>query len=101
MRPVMPMFELVQEMMFVNTCVKFRHNRLINEVCRAVTPLGHVQTNVRMNVHTGRSLYTLRGYNKASRHRKFKTYKYKSCKHLCFQHIMQMNSLIIIPTITL
>ena len=31
-----------QEMMFLNTCVKFRHNRLRNEVCRAVTPLGHV-----------------------------------------------------------
>ena len=51
----MPMFKLVQEMMFVNKCVKFRHNRLRNEVCRAVTPLGHVRTNVR----TGRSLYYL------------------------------------------
>ena len=39
---VMPIFELVQEIMFVNTCVKFRDNRLRNEVCRAVTPLGHV-----------------------------------------------------------
>ena len=34
----MPIFELVQEMMFVNTCVKFRDNRLKNEVCTAVTP---------------------------------------------------------------
>ena len=42
----MPMFELVQDMMFVNTCVKFRDNLLRNEVCRAVTPLGHAQTNV-------------------------------------------------------
>ena len=33
----MPIFELVQEMMFVNMCVKFRDNRLRNEVCRAVT----------------------------------------------------------------
>ena len=41
----MPMFELVQEMMFVNTCVKFRDNRLRNEVCRAVTPLGHVRAD--------------------------------------------------------
>ena len=39
---MMPMFKLVQDMMFVNTCVKFRDNRLGNEVCRAVTPLGHV-----------------------------------------------------------
>ena len=38
MGPVMPIFELVQEMMFVNTCVKFRDNRLRNEVCREVTP---------------------------------------------------------------
>ena len=36
MWPVMPIFELVQEMMFVNTCAKFRDNRLRNEVCRAV-----------------------------------------------------------------
>ena len=68
MRPVIPMFELVQEMMFVNTCVKFRHNRLRNEVCRAVTPLGHVQTNVHMNMRTnvrmGRYLYTLLEYKK-------------------------------------
>ena len=35
----MPIFELIQEMMFVNTCVKFRDNRLRNEVCRAGTPL--------------------------------------------------------------
>ena len=42
------MSELIQEMMFVNTCVKFRDNQLQNKVCRAVTPLGHVQTNVRM-----------------------------------------------------
>ena len=56
----MAMFELVQKMMFVNTSVKFRDNRLRNEVCRAATPLGHVRTNVCV----GRSLYTLRGYNK-------------------------------------
>ena len=37
MWPVMPIFELVQEMMFVNMCVKFHDNRLKNEVCRAVT----------------------------------------------------------------
>ena len=55
----MPMFELVQEMMFVNTCVKFCHNQLRNELCRAVTPSGQVRTNVR----TGRSLFTMRGYN--------------------------------------
>ena len=34
----MPIFELIQEMMFANNCVKFRENRLRNEVCRAVTP---------------------------------------------------------------
>ena len=34
----MPIFKLVQEMMFVNTCVKFRDNWLRNEVCRAVMP---------------------------------------------------------------
>ena len=38
----MPIFELVQEMIFVNTCAKFRDDWLRNEVCRAVTPLGHV-----------------------------------------------------------
>ena len=48
----MPMFELIQEMMFVNMCVKFHNNPLRNEVCRAVTPLGHVRTNVRTNVCT-------------------------------------------------
>ena len=46
MRLVMLMFELIQEMMFVNMCVKFRDNRLRNEVCKAVTPLGDVRTNV-------------------------------------------------------
>ena len=44
---MMPIFELVQEMMFVNTCVKFRDNHLRNEVCRAVTPLGHIHKNER------------------------------------------------------
>ena len=44
---MMPIFELVQEMMFVNMCVKFCDNQLRNEVCRAVTPLGHVRMNVR------------------------------------------------------
>ena len=34
----MPIFEHIQEMMFVNTCVKFHDNRLRNEVCRAVMP---------------------------------------------------------------
>ena len=53
------MFELIQEMKFVKTWEKFCDNRLRNEVCRAVTPLGHVRTNI----CTGRSLYTLRGYN--------------------------------------
>ena len=48
----MPMLELVQEMIFVNTCVKFCHNRLRNEVCRAVTPLGYVRTNVVRTVRT-------------------------------------------------
>ena len=43
----------------MNTCVKFRDSLLRNEVCRAVTLFEHVGTNVR----TGRSLYTLRGYN--------------------------------------
>ena len=38
MRLVMPIFKLEQEIMFVNTCVKFRNNRLRNEVYRAVTP---------------------------------------------------------------
>ena len=37
MRPVMPIFKLIQEMMIVNMCVKFRDNRLRNKVCRAVT----------------------------------------------------------------
>ena len=55
------MLELVQEMMFVNTCVKFRHNRSRNEVCRVVTPLGHIRTNVRMNIRTGQiPIYTAR-----------------------------------------
>ena len=40
MWPAMPVFELVQQMMFVNTCVKFRDNQLRNEVCRAVTLSG-------------------------------------------------------------
>ena len=31
-------FRTRQEMMFVNTCVKFHDNRLRNEVCRAVMP---------------------------------------------------------------
>ena len=34
MWPVMPIFKLVQGMMFVNECVKFRDNWLRNEVCR-------------------------------------------------------------------
>ena len=34
----MPIFKLVQEMMFVNMCVKFHDNRLRIEVCGAVTP---------------------------------------------------------------
>ena len=34
----MPIFELVQEMMFVNMCVKFRDNQLRNEVSRVVMP---------------------------------------------------------------
>ena len=34
----MPIFKLVQEMTFVNMCMKFRDNQLRNEVCRAVTP---------------------------------------------------------------
>ena len=41
------MFELVQEMMFVNTCVKFCDNWLRNEVCRAVTPFEHIRTYIR------------------------------------------------------
>ena len=45
--PVMPFFKLVQEMMFVNKWVKFRDNRLRNEVCRAVTPFQYKQTYVR------------------------------------------------------
>ena len=51
----MPIFELVQEMMFVNTYENFRDNRLRNEVFRAVMPFEHIRTNVR----TGRSLYPL------------------------------------------
>ena len=54
MCPVMPIFELVKEMMFMNMCVKFHDNRLRNEVCKAVTPFGHVRKKI---------LYTLRGYN--------------------------------------
>ena len=46
----MPIFELIQEMMFVNMCVKFRDNRLRNEICRTVTPFEHVRTNVRTYV---------------------------------------------------
>ena len=38
MRPVMPIFELIREMKFVNTYGKFHDNRLRNEVCRAVMP---------------------------------------------------------------
>ena len=37
MWPVMPNFEIVQEMVFVNMCVKFRDNWLRNEISRAVT----------------------------------------------------------------
>ena len=66
MWPVMPIFELVQKMMFVNMCVKFLDNRLRNEVCRAVTLLGKVQMNIRM----GRSLYTLRGHNNNNNNRR-------------------------------
>ena len=40
----MPIFELVQEMMFVNTCVKLRDNLLRNEVCRVVAPFEYEQT---------------------------------------------------------
>ena len=46
----MSIFEFIQEMMFVNMCVKFRDNRLRNEVCRAVMLLGHVRMNVCMYV---------------------------------------------------
>ena len=56
---MIPIFELVQEMMFVNMCVRFRDNWLRNEVCRPVTPFKHVRTNI----CAGRSLYTLQGYN--------------------------------------
>ena len=38
MWPVMPIFKLVQEMMFVNMWVKFHDNQLRNEVIREVTP---------------------------------------------------------------
>ena len=34
----MSIFEFVQEMMFVNMCVKFHDNQLRNEVCRAMMP---------------------------------------------------------------
>ena len=33
----MLIFELVQEVMFVNMCVKFRDNQSRNEVCKAAT----------------------------------------------------------------
>ena len=61
----MLIFELVQGMMLVNTCVKFRDNRLRNEVCRAVMQFqggspqlggfhvtcdAHVQTRTRVDV---------------------------------------------------
>ena len=61
----MPILKLVQEMMFVNMCVKFRDNRLRNEVRRAVTPFqgdspllgglhvtcdAHVRTRIRDDV---------------------------------------------------
>ena len=32
----MPILKLVQEIMSVNTCVKFHDNQLRNEVCRAM-----------------------------------------------------------------
>ena len=57
----MPIFQLVQEMMFVNMCAKLRHNRLRNEVCRMVTPfqggsplLGglHVTCDAHFRTHT-------------------------------------------------
>ena len=47
MWPVMTMFEIVQEIMFVNVWVKFRDNWLRNEVCRAVTLFEHVRMYVR------------------------------------------------------
>ena len=37
-------------MMFVNTCVKFRDNRLRNEVCRVVTQFEYVHTHERKYV---------------------------------------------------
>ena len=56
----MPIFKVVQEMMFVNMCLKFWDNRLRNEVCRAVTPFqggrlhvtcdDHVRTRTRDDV---------------------------------------------------
>ena len=48
MLPVMLIFELVQEMMFMNACVKFCDNRLRNEVCREMMPFEYKRTNVRM-----------------------------------------------------
>ena len=51
------MFKLLQEMMSVNTWVKFRDNRLRNEFCKVVTPFEHVRMNMGTNIHTGRSLY--------------------------------------------
>ena len=60
----MPMFELVKEMLFVNTCVKFRHNRLRNEVYRAVTPLGHVRMNIR--TYGQIPIYPVRVYKKTT-----------------------------------
>ena len=55
----MLIFEIIQEMIFVNTCVKYRDNWFLNEVCRAVTPFqgglyetcdAHVRTCTRDDV---------------------------------------------------
>ena len=47
----MPIFELVQETMFVNMCVKFRDNQLRNEVCRVVTPFQGGQKTLLGGLH--------------------------------------------------
>ena len=47
----MPISELVQEMMFVNTCMKLCDNRLRNEVCRSVKPFQGSRSPVLGGLH--------------------------------------------------
>ena len=55
----------------MNVCVKFCHNRLRNEVCRTVTPLGHVRTYVRADPYIPCDGIINRGTNAHNKSNKF------------------------------